>query len=130
MFRKSYSEKSLKLFTGKLIEMNEDPYWYFPDDVPTQQEIQLDGLGSLFGEKRKEKLTLAKQRAAFSSAVIIVMAETCFDGNDKDFSTFLEKGIINAFGKKTAKIVEKGFDSIYDFQDFGVYGRKWALSKL
>ncbi|MDA9715784.1 hypothetical protein N9V00_01790 [Bacteroidota bacterium] len=130
IFGKTYSEKSLKLFTGKLIEMNEDSYWYFPDDVPSAQDIQIDGFGSLFGDKKKEKLTLAKQRAAFSCAVMLVMAEKCFDGEEKEFSTYLEKGIINAFGNKNGKLVIKSFDDILSFQDFAVYGREWALSKL
>ncbi|MBH36399.1 MAG: hypothetical protein CMD89_00500 [Gammaproteobacteria bacterium] len=130
LFEKSYSEKSLKLLTGKLIEMNQDSYWYFPDDVPSVQEIQLDGFGSLFGKKKEEKLTLAKQRNAFSCAVMVVMADKCFDGDDKDFKTYLEKGILNAFGSKHGKMVIKSFDDVSSFKDFSDYGREWALSKL
>lgn len=130
MFGKSYSKKSLTLFAGKLIEMNEDSYWFFPDDVPSTQDIQLDGISSLFGRKKKEKQILAGQRAAFSNAVILVMAEKCFDGKEKDFYAFVEKGIISAFGKKVGKMVIKSFSISVDFRDYAVYGREWALNKI
>ena len=130
MFGKSYSKKSLTLFSGKLIEMNEDSYWYFPDDVPSVEDVQLGGIGSLFGKKKKQKQILVGQRAAFSNAVILAMAEKCFDGKEKHFYEFVQKGIINAFGKKIGKMFINSFSISKNYQEFAMYGRKWALSKL
>ena len=128
MFGNSFTKQSQILYIAKLIEINTS--WIFQEHIPNESDMQLDGISSLFGKRKKEKMKLITKRSAFMCGVMEAAAFQYFDGKDKHYTKFIHSSIKEAFGNKHGNLVIKTF--VYKKDAMGLYqeGFVWCSDRL